>query len=298
MQHQFPMPPGGDPAFSSLADPRMYWPVQRARFQVAVRDGFQTRIGIPLERMAFGLWKHDFPGNNWLEQLGLPRRAVEKELENRLILHVNPRELVRLREWCELPKRRRPSSSAFLWGGDWDLRRGDLREGGRYLFISDIDAHRNDLTGSEAFRRLKEQVDEGHPWSSHQQGLLLDTEERILAYLRIYLNFMDDIARNGFNQEKGKDKLGVAVSRNGRLIKINRGLHRLAMAQYLGLPTVPVEVKAVHRDWWKKVTQKTHGVEAIELMVKALQYCVPETEPGPLDPQPSLQKFIWPLKKK
>ncbi|MEA2119182.1 hypothetical protein [Halovibrio sp. HP20-59] len=262
---------------------------------MAVRDGFQARIGVPLERMVFGLWKHDFPGSEWAEQLGLPRRVVEQQLDTRLILHVNPRELVRLRDWSELPKRLRPLSSAFIWSGDWDLRREDLRDGSRYRFISDIDAHRDDLTGSEAFRRLKEQVDEGHPWSSHQQGLLLDTEERILIYLRVYLKFMDDMALNGFEQQKGKDRLGVAVSRNGRLIKINRGLHRLAMAQYLGLATVPVEVKAVHRDWWEKVTQKAHGAEAFERMLTALQYCVPETESGPLDTQQSLQKFTWPL---
>ena len=285
MQRQFPIPPGGDPAFSSLADARMYWPVQRARVQVAVREGFQAVVGIPFERMLFGLWQHDVLGRRWVEQLGLPRRVVETELDSQLILHVNPRELVRLRNWRELPKNRRPSSSAFLWEGNWDLRREDLRHGSRYLFISDIDTYRDDLTNSTTFRRLKERIDAGRPWSSHQQGVLLDTEERILTYLRVYLNFMDDMARNGFDHHKGKDELGVAVARNGRLIKINRGLHRLAMAQYLGLPAVPVKVKAVHKEWWEKVTQKTHGAEAFAQMVKALQYCVPETEPGPLDPQ-------------
>lgn len=294
MQRQLPIPPGGDPAFSPLADGRMYWPVQRARLQAAVRDGFLMGIGIPLERMIFKLWKHELLGSTWLKPLGLPRRVVEQQLDTRLILHVNPRELVRIRDWRELPKRRRPSSSAFIWDGDWDLRREDLRYGSRYRFISDIDMHRDDLTVSETFLGLKAQVDRGQPWSSHQQGLLLDTEERILIYLRVYLNFMDDMALNGFDQQKGKDELGVAVSRDGRLIKINRGLHRLAMAQYLGLPTVPVKVKAVHQDWWEKVTQKTHGAEAFERMVKALQYCVPETEPGPLDPKPFPNSFIWP----
>lgn len=76
----------------------------------------------------------------------------------------------------------------------------------------------------------------------------------------------------------------MAVSREGRLIKLNRGLHRLAMAQYLGLPTIPVKVKAVHRDWWQGVTRGVRGAEALARVAAALPRCAPETAPGALDP--------------
>lgn len=124
MPRQFPLPPGGDPAFSPLADARMYWPVQRARVQVAVREAFQASVGIPIERGVFGLWKRGLPGSYRVEQWGLPRRIVEQALGEELILNINPRELIRIRDWQEMPKRQRPSSSAFIWDGYWDLRRG------------------------------------------------------------------------------------------------------------------------------------------------------------------------------
>ncbi|SDO33397.1 hypothetical protein [Vreelandella arcis] len=297
MSRQLPVIPGRDPAFLPLADDRMYWPVQRAWAQVAVREGFQAVVGNPIERTIFQLWKSGVPGRNIVEHMGLPRRAVERDLNNKLIIHVNPRDLVRIRDWRQLPKRQRPPISAFIWSGDWDLRRGDLRYGSRYRFISDLVLNRNDLTQSDAFYRYKAYIDKGRPWSSHHLGIFLDSEERILAYLRVYLSFIDDMKRNGFDQDRGKDELGVVVSRCGRLIKINRGLHRLAMAQYLGLPTVPVKVKAVHREWWQKVTQNTHGAEALERVVEALQHCQPETESGPLDPEQTPENFMWPSRK-
>ncbi|MDN3522073.1 hypothetical protein [Halomonas ramblicola] len=160
----------------------------------------------------------------------------------------------------------------------------DQRNGSRYRFISDLETHRDDLTGSEAFRKFKARLESGRPWRSHQKGVLLDSEERILTYLRVYLSFMDDMAARGFDAQRGKDDLGVAVSREGRLIKINRGLHRLAMAQRVGLDSVPVTVKAVHREWWQRVTAGTTGQAALERVKAALAECTPETEPGPLDP--------------
>ena len=230
-------------------------------------------------------WQADLPGTSTLKKCGLPRRAIEERLGDALVLHVDPRELVRITAWRGYAHCHRPSSSAFLWDGDWDLRRADLRYGSRYRFIRDLDRHRRDLRKTERFRELRVRLAEGRPWSSHQQGILLDSEERILAYLGVYLSFLDDMAVRGFDSTRGKDDLGVAVTRKGRLLKINRGLHRLAMAQRLGSTSVPVTVKAVHREWWDKVTAGTTGKTALKRLKEALRDCSPETGPGPLDPE-------------
>lgn len=281
-----PVAPAGDPAFAPLYDRRMFWPVQRARAQVALRDRTLESVALPLERRFFSLWCRGRPGAEWVERRGLPRRAVEEALGSSLVLQVDPRALIRSTHWRGYDKRRRPSSSSFIWDGEWDLRRGHLLHSSRYRFISDLDDHRDDLRKTERFRELKARLDAGHPWSSHQQGILLDSEDRILTCLRVYLSFLDDMAARGFDAGRGKDRLGVAVSREGRLIKINRGLHRLAMAQRLGLPSVPVSVKAVHREWWERVTRGARGEEALARVKTALADCLPEIEPGPLDPEP------------
>ena len=95
---------------------------------------------------------------------------------------------------------------------------------------------------------------------------------------------------------RGKDALGVVISREGRILKINRGLHRLAMAQRLGLPKVPVQVRHVHRYWWDHVTAGATGELALHRMQQALRRCVPETQAGPLDQDPDtlLTEAFWP----
>ncbi len=289
-----PLAPAGDPAFAPLFDPRMRWPVRRAKLQVALRDGFQRWLVVPVERRLMRSWLVQVPGSSMVERWGLPRRAVEERLNEALTLHVNPRDLIRSTDWRGYPHKLRPSSSACIWDGEWDLRRGDLRFGSRYRFISDLDEHRNDLTRTERFAKLASYLRNGRPWASHQQGILLDSEQRILLYLRVYLSFLDDMAARGFDATRGKDELGVAVSREGRLIKINRGLHRLAMAQRLGLPSVPVRVRAIHREWWQRIVGDAQGHNALDRVTKALHNCHPEQSPGALDPAEWPTGFEWP----
>ncbi|WP_239495362.1 hypothetical protein [Salinicola halophilus] len=286
-----PRLPADDAAFRDLLDPRMKWGVRRARWQAGLRDGFERGIGRPLERWLYRRWTQGRGAR--VEAWGLPRRMIEDELGEALTVEVDPRTLIRDFN-AKGVGGKKPSSSSFIWDGDWDRTRGDLRRGSRYRFISDLDIHRDDLTRTERFSQLRSRLDSGRPWSSYQQGLLLDSEAKILAYLQTYLAFLDDMAIRGFDAERGKDELGVAITRDGHLLKINRGLHRLAMAQRLGIPRVPVRVRAVHRQWWDRVTHGAQGEAALARVREALPGCVPETAPGDLHPLPDYGPFEWP----
>ncbi|WP_311945026.1 hypothetical protein [Halomonas piscis] len=289
-----PRAPAGDEAFASLYDPSLRWPVRRAWLELFVREGVQTALGVPLERLLMGAWLGHMPGHAAVERLGLPRRALGEAMGEALTLEVHPRELIQSVRWGPIPRRKRPSSVTFLWDGEWDRHRGDLRFSSRYNLISELAIHRDSLTQTRRFHELASRLAEGRPWQSHQQGVLLDSRPRILTYLQAYLSFLDDMAEHGFNATRGKDALGVAVSRDGRLLKINRGLHRLAMAQYLGLETVPVQVRAIHRQWWQRVVGNAHGAEALERLRIALGQCVPESAPGLEGETLLAQDFRWP----
>ncbi|GAB2721349.1 hypothetical protein [Halomonas garicola] len=289
-----PRAPAGDAAFAPLYDPSLRWPVRRAWLELFVREGVQAALGMPLERLLMGAWLGHVPGHAAVEQLGLPRRALGEAMGEALTLNVRPRELIQSVRWGPIPRRKRPSSVTFIWNGEWDQHRGDLRQSSRYKLISELDTQRDALTQTRRFRELASRLAEGRPWQSHQQGVLLNSRARILTYLQAYLGFLDDMAEHGFNAARGKDALGVAVSRDGRLLKINRGLHRLAMAQYLGLDTVPVQVRAIHRQWWARVVGNAHGAEALERLRMALGQCVPESAPGLEGETLLAQDFRWP----
>lgn len=278
--------PGADDALASLSSPKIDGAVRKAHLTNTIKHWTQRHVTLPLERHLLRRWQQQSLGADRIFKWGLPRHAMLETLGDALTLHVDPRALIRIVGWRNTPKR--PSSSAFIWDGQWDLQREDLRRGPRYRFISELDEHRDDLEQTAAYQRFMHCIEAGKPWQSHQQGVLLDTPERIKRYLQVYIGFLDTMAVEGFDTSKGKDTVGIAIGREGTLLKINRGLHRLAMAQRVGLPTIPVQVQCVHRDWWQQVTQGHRGHAALARISDAIAHCSPETHPGPNDVEPSL----------
>lgn len=260
---------------------------------IRLRGAVQQGVVRPLETALFSYWQRGWPGGDLVARRGLPRRVVDARLSAALVVEIDPRQLIRDRNAAGVGGKKNPSS-AFIWDGDWDRSRGDLRFGSRYRFISDLDENRDDLTRTERFRQYRSRLAAGNPWRSRSQGLVLDSEEKILAYLHTYLGYLDHMATHGFDASLGKDALGVAVTRDGTLLKINRGLHRLAMAQRLGLPSIPVVVRAVHRQWWARVVQGARGEQALARVAAALPGCLPAREPGDLDPVRREEPFSWP----
>lgn len=288
-----PLGPEADQAFQPLTSPSMKGQVRIARLSYWARNGSQKYLTMPFERMLLCYWRHNLPGHQRIEKWGLPRKAMIEALGDDSVLHVDPRQLIRIIGW---PPREECTFNSFLWDGDWDLKREDLRVGDRYRFISDIDEHRQRLEKTERYQRYLDELRQGKPARFRQLGVRLESPEIIKRYLQIYLRFLDNMATNGFDAGKGKDELGVAISRDGHLIKINKGLHRLAMAQRIGLPSVPVRVQWIHRDWWNRVTDGAQGKEALARVRAALPSCVPETEAGPNDTeQPTtFDEDFWP----
>lgn len=289
--------PGADDAFAPLVDTSIRHRVIMAHVVSHTQQLVQQRIGRPIGRVFMRRWMRGQVPASRVESFGLSRHIVEEVLgEQALTLHVDPRKLIRIGVHAPRDVEKRPSSLAFIWDGTWDQRREDLRVGTRYKLISELDDNRGQLEQTQRYRYLMRRLREGRPWASHQLGVLLDSPEKIRGYLQVYLDFLDDMAERGFDPGRGKDPIGVAITRNGTIVKVNRGLHRLAMAQRLGLPSIPVQVRHVHRLWWEDVTAGLSGADALRRMAEALQHCVPEENPGPLDecPEVELPPDFWP----
>lgn len=277
--------PRADPAFQALAAPEVRWRARLAHVVHHLRRPAQALIGQPLGRLLLNAWLRDGPGADWMERRGLPRHPLEALLgQEALTLSVNPRELVQFAEHDPERREKRPSSLAFIWDGNWDLRRSDLRQDYWLAHMRDLDENRAHLERTQKYRELMARAAAGRPYHSHQEGIYLDRPERILAFLQLYLDFMDNMARHGYDASRAKDGLGVVISREGRILKINRGLHRLGMAQWLGLARIPVQVHHVHRLWWERICAGERGHAALTRVRTALQDCVPEQAHGPLSP--------------
>src|SRR5699024_176550 len=242
------------------------------------------------------LWMRNWPGAGWVEKIGLPRQHLDVLLgADVLVRWLDPRSVI---QFAMHPPgtRRKPPSWAFLHDGDWDLCRVDLRDDYALKFVRDLSTHRHALHKTERYRELMQRIQEGRPFRSHQEGFVLDTREQVLGWLTIYLGFLDRMAAQGYDEQRAKDYPGIAITRTGTIVKVRRGAHRLAMAQWLGLPRLPMKIHYVHRLWWEQVTAGTRGEAALTRVRQALEQAQPEALPGPLTTQPPLANpdDAWP----
>ncbi|WP_148254173.1 hypothetical protein [Aidingimonas lacisalsi] len=275
---ELPKTPTGEPVQPELYDPKLRWAMQRSRWLYWLRDSVSSYTVRPAEDWLFKQWLEERPLSHRIEAMGLPRRSVETYLDSKLDITIDPAKLVysmSLKRSFTDRRERRGASNRFIWQGDWDLMRFDFQTSQRYRFISDIWQHRSNLGESSSYQHFVQQLKSGKPFCSPHRGVLLNTSMRVCHYLTLYLGYMDVMARSGFDATRGKDRLGVAIDRQGRILKLNKGLHRLAMAQVVGLDKIVVRVRAVHVDWWREVTQGAHGQEALNRFVAALNDCEP-----------------------
>jgi len=238
-------------AFLELYHPRLHPSMLRAKIQKKTRQGFEKIIGRLLEDFLLGLWLKNHSMGKWVEQMGLPRRSMEKRFKHSLSLEVDPNSLNNLVSFKNKYQRRH-LGNRFIWDGDWDKRTRHFHDTKRYKFLADIWENRSDLSKSKRFHELVNMYKKGKPYRSYHKGVYLDTEQKVHRFLQIYLTFMEQLRRYGYDPSLAVDPVGVALDRQGKLIKINKGLHRLAMAQIVGLKKIPVQVRAVHRLWWDK----------------------------------------------
>jgi len=279
--------PQADKDFQAIAAPEIRRRVLLAHAVYAVRQTTKRLLGLPIARLLLWLWQRQWPGAHFIERLGLPRTGIECAYgKEALILHINPREL---KQFAMHPRgtKRKPTSEAFIWDGNWDLCRVELQNDYALKFIRDLAIHRDDLSKTKKYEQLLKLAKAGTPFQSHQEGVYLNSKERILEYLSVYLGFLDQMATRGYQAERAKDYPGVAITREGRLVKVRRGAHRLAMAQWLGIKSLPVQVHYVHRHWWNRLRNGLHNRTALNTVLAELPHVPFETELGELSPTPA-----------
>lgn len=273
-QRSAPLTPSGERVYPPLYHPELRARMLRSRAAFRFKEGFKRCLGRPLEDWLFKRWLDNKPGSAALERQGLLRRSVEAYLGSKLDIQLDPSILHRGLDYsASFPERalRRRVSNLFLWPGDWDLPTPLLIDTQRHQFIDDIWRHRLDLTASDNYIKLMEKLGQRQPLRLHHQGILLNSPARILGYLDQYRLYMEDMSCFGFKADVSKDQLGAVIDRDGGLIKSNKGLHRLAMAQVLGIQRITVRVRAVHQLWWQHHKGNATGREALLKISGALK---------------------------
>lgn len=105
----------------------------------------------------------------------------------------------------------------------------------------------------------------------HQRGLS-SREARRKASLKVdtyvdeYRRVAESMATDGYRREIAKDEIGVAIARDGTLLKASGGHHRFGLARALDLPTVTIEVRHIHVEWLRR---HWPGTDKLDSLVQA-----------------------------
>ena len=228
------------------------------------RRVFPAKLSRALDALRLDPFRRDIPIEHALRFFG-----------GRLILDIQPSRLThRLMDQVTDGRAAHRLSDWFLDSADW----ADIREP---LEISMI--HREmfqvvefgaDYRDTPAFNRLRRIASEGNP--AKRFDVVLDSEAKIEAYFVRYSALAEGIRRVGLRRRsaiRGSEaakgfrvrgrhafierEIGVAIDRDGALLRFLGGHHRTAIAQALGLPTMPVEVRMVHADWLRAEAERS-----------------------------------------
>lgn len=222
---------------------------------------------------------------NWLAVLG--RDPLRETLADALQIQVDPASVrdyalpgyvrykhVRapwLRRWMKknpvypLIKGRAP----LVLSGNWDQGCMPFASTPVYTFLADLQACEFDYQRTHFYRALLSDLQAGKQRS--YKSLLLDSEQAIEQLFEGYVRVFKSMAAEGYKADKALDPICVMVGRDGRLIKEEKGRHRLAIAQLVGVERVPVLVRHIHPDWLATVGGGAGSCQGPDNVLRALQ---------------------------
>lgn len=93
-----------------------------------------------------------------------------------------------------------------------------------------------------------------------ESGVVRRSDYRRAAHL-----FADFSVRRPWIEAVESD-IGIAIGAQGEVYRFASGKHRTAIAQALGLASIPVEVRLVHADWLERQVAETGDAPAEALL--------------------------------
>ena len=171
-----------------------------------------------------------------------------------------------------------PSLPAYqpVSDGDWDLKSipllPHLRNLNHYQLMYEMFVEHKPFSETSQYKEMEQEIRTRGETVNHN----FTSIEQVLEHLETYEPIFNDIKANGY---KTQEQLGnppfvhemkVNISRDGEILFVTQGTHRLAMAQILSLNRIPVGVWTVHREWAQSCF-KQYGGGVINAVYKGLE---------------------------
>ncbi|TVR94318.1 MAG: hypothetical protein EA428_00490 [Spirochaetaceae bacterium] len=140
----------------------------------------------------------------------------------------------------------------LVYPGNWDLHGHHFTEHRTYTKMLDLYQHRDNFRESKLYQHALEVLQEQGSFN-HKSHVAHTVEELDELFEKVYMELIRSMEQHGYIRERSADLCRVMISRDGKLMKTQRGKHRFSTAHIVGAPVVPVLVFRIHRKWLKQV---------------------------------------------
>ncbi len=158
-----------------------------------------------------------------------------------------------LPDWLVIDGVRRHTSDHALFAGDWRgvLRRIETTPVHREAI--ELAAHAMDYRSTAVYADMVARVDRGE--ATVRQHRRLRTRADVDAYFERFVALFASIRVRGLLRHgRGAARdVGIALGPHGEPVRLPGGQHRLAIAQALELPAIPVQIRMLHTDFIARV---------------------------------------------
>lgn len=220
----------------------------------------------------------------------LPVSFATEAMGESLFLNVSPKDLpVSMCDWVLLDKKRLRISEYFVGEGDWSKVASSDYTDKQIKELKELIDNPRAFRDTEAYRLAHEKMLRKQPLDSN--GVSLDKPSLIDAYFERNAFLVESIKRHGilrlsevlkqgaacpgsparnWGADRTEKDISVAVDSAGGLVRLPGGYHRFAIARLLNLPSIPVQVRLVHREWLRKRCSEAGGGKITGVLVNAI----------------------------
>ncbi len=124
-----------------------------------------------------------------------------------------------------------------------------IHENARYARLAQLVSVLPNFKASDWYRSLLHNL-KANACATYK-NLIFESVHQIDAFFeQRVIPLISSLKNDGFRPNASHDYPRGIIWSDGQLMKSIHGNHRFILSQMLGVPSVPIELDAIHRDWW------------------------------------------------
>ena len=198
--------------------------------------------------------------NNNIENYFAPNLSIKN------IIMINP---IKIKYRNSIPMKFRGKSTPFIFNFDWDkdnlLLEDFEKQNDKYISCRELFIEGVKIEKCKEFFYLKNKVKELGEYRNCKN------ENDIFLYFKNLFKLFESINKNGLNY-RFQNNIECMIDRNGNLVKIGGGNHRLAISRILKLKKIPVEIRIIHSNPLKKNIKNSIEIKNLNDFIKKIEF--------------------------